>query len=90
MARPWRVMTTVSPRSTSSSSCANCALASDAWISRNAMIVPYWLVNLTGQKYANLEKSARGRRAPYRPNFWNLIRFGISESAPSRRFLSSS
>jgi hypothetical protein len=29
-------------------------------------------------------------RKAYRPNFWNLIRFGISESAPSRRFLSSS
>ena len=26
----------------------------------------------------------------YRPNFWNWIRFGINESAPRRRFLSSS
>ena len=26
----------------------------------------------------------------YRENFWNLIRWGISESVPRRRFLSSS
>ena len=28
--------------------------------------------------------------SPYRPNFWNLIRWGIRASEPRRRFLSSS